>query len=272
MSIDLQNKTLRKLAAGELVVGVTLRQLRTVDAAFILKACGFDAVVIDREHGRMSADVTAALCMSSAALGLTPMVRVAGQQAFFVAEALDAGAQGVIVPHINSRADAEAAVYFAKYPPMGGRSIVAVGPPSGYHSYPLGDFTPAQNQETMVIALIETSGGVDNADQIAAVEGIDAIMVGPNDLSAELGIVGQITHPRIHEAYAAVARACATHGKYFVSGGVPGLDTRELIAMGSRFIMGATDIGYLMAAAQTDVKSIRSTAETIFFDKRNCQI
>jgi len=260
MAIEPANQVKRKLVAGELVVGMTLRQLRTADAAFMLKACGFDAVIIDGEHGRMSADVVAMLCISLVAVGLTPIVRVASAAGFHIAEALDAGAQGIIVPHIDSAADAAAAVRHAKYPPLGHRSIAAVGPPSQYRAQPLAEFTRAQNQETMVLAMLETASGIANADAIAATEGVDGLMIGPNDLSAELGITGQIGDPQIRQAHETVAAACRAHGKCFVSGGVPGLDTRSLIAMGSRFVMGATDFGYLMSAAKADVEAIRSAA------------
>ncbi len=260
MAGDGANEAKCKLAVGELVVGVTLRQLRTPDAAYMLKACGFDAVIIDCEHGRMSGDVVAGLCMSSVALGLTPIVRVASAAAFHIAEALDAGAQGVLVPRVDSATDAAAAVRHAKYPPLGTRSIAAVGPPSRYQSLPLLEFTTQQNLATIVLALVETSGGVESADAIAATDGIDGIMIGPNDLSGDLGITGKINDPKIQQAYHAVAKACLTHRKHFVSGGVPGLDTRSLIAMGSRFIIGATDTGYLMSAAQADVKAIRAAA------------
>jgi 2-keto-3-deoxy-L-rhamnonate aldolase RhmA len=260
MANEIGNEAKRKLAAGELVVAATLRQLRTPDAAYMLKACGFDAVIIDCEHGRMSADVVAVLCMSSVALGLTPIVRVASAAGFHIAEALDAGAQGVLVPHVDSAADAVAAVRHAKYPPLGTRSIAAVGPPSQYRSLPLPEFTTRQNLETMVLALVETRGGVASADAIAATDGIDGIMIGPNDLSADLGIVGKIADAQIRQAYATVAAACRAQRKHFVSGGVPGLDTNSLLEMGSRFIIGSTDTGYLMAAAQADVKAIRAAA------------
>ena len=258
MANETGNQAKRKLVAGELVVGMTLRQLRTADAAFMLKACGFDAVIIDCEHGRMSADVIAMLCMSSVAVGLTPIVRVASATASHIAEALDAGAQGVLVPHVDSAADAAAAVRHAKYPPLGARSIAAVGPPNQYRAQPLSEFTSQQNLETMVLAMVETARGIANADGIAATDGIDGLMIGPNDLSADLGIVGKIADPQIREAYETVATTCHSHRKHLVSGGVPGLDTKALVAMGSRFIIGSTDVGYLMGAAQADVKAIRA--------------
>jgi 2-keto-3-deoxy-L-rhamnonate aldolase RhmA len=254
------NEARRKLATGALIVAATLRQFRGADAACMFKTCGFDAVIVDCEHGRVSGDELATLCMSSIALGLTPIVRVASAAAFHISAALDAGAQGVLVPHIDSAAEAAAAVRHAKYPPLGTRSIAAVGPHSGYRSVPLQEFTVAQNRETMVLALVESAGGVADADGIAATEGIDGIMIGPNDLSAELGIAGKLADPQIRKAYQTVASACVARRKHFVSGGVPGLDTRVLIALGSRFIIGATDFGYFMAAAQADVEAIRAAA------------
>jgi 2-keto-3-deoxy-L-rhamnonate aldolase RhmA len=256
----LANELKRKLAAGELAVGLTVRLLRTPDAALIAKACGFDAMIIDCEHGRLSADEVANLSMSAVAVGLTPIVRTASAAAFHIAAALDAGAQGVLVPHIDSAADAVSAVRHAKYPPAGTRSIAAVGPPSQYRSRPLAEFTAEQNSETMVLAMIETPGGLAAAEAIAATDGIDGIMIGPNDLSAEMGITGELGADRIKRGFEAVAQACTAHGKIFVGGGVPGLDTKALLALGSRFILGSTEAGYLMSAAQTDVAAIRRAA------------
>ena len=260
MAQETANQVKRKLAAGELVVGMTLRQLRMADAALMLKACDFDAVIIDGEHGRMSTDAMATLCISAVAVGVTPIVRVASAAGFHIAEALDAGAQGVVVPHVDSAAEASAAVRHAKYPPRGNRSIAAVGPPSQYRSLPLAEFARQQNQETMVLAMLETAGGIANANAIAATEGVDGLMIGPNDLSADLGITGKIGDPQIRQAHETVAAACRAHRKVFVSGGVPGLDTKALLTLGSRFIVGSTDAGYFIGAAQADVKAIRAAA------------
>lgn len=264
----MHNAAKRKLSANELVVGVTLRQLRTPDAAYMLKECGFDAVIIDCEHGRMSADTVAALCMTSAEIELTPIVRIASPTAFHVAQALDAGAHGVLVPHVDDAADAVRAVQYAKYPPLGQRSIAAVGPPSRYRSLPLSDFTAEQNREIMVLALIESGNGVKNAQAIAGTEGIDGIMIGPNDLSADLGIIGDVDDARIGDAFSTVAKACSAWCKHFISGGVPGLNTQSLMKMGSRFIVGATDIGYLMTAARTDVTAIRACGRSLEGDNQ----
>jgi 2-keto-3-deoxy-L-rhamnonate aldolase RhmA len=251
----------RKLAAGDLLLGLTVRQLRTADAALIARACGFDILIIDREHSRIDGDAVSAICIAASALGVAPFVRVASPESRHIADALDGGALGIIVPHVDSRPQAEAAVRHAKFPPLGTRSFAALGPASGYRAMAMPELMHARNDAIFIIAMLETAQGIAASEAIAAVAGIDALLIGPNDLSAEMGIPGELAHPRIGAAYQTVATACAAHGKIFAAGGVPGLDMPELIKMGARLLMGGTDVGYLMAAAQRDAADLRRAGE-----------
>jgi 2-keto-3-deoxy-L-rhamnonate aldolase RhmA len=196
----IDNPAKRKLAAGECVLCMTLRHLVTADAPLMIRAAGFDAFYVDREHSAISEAATSALCITASALGLTPLVRVRSNASADIAGALDGGALGVIVPHVSTPEEAQRAVRHAKFPPRGDRSVAALNPVTQFRSLPLAATIALQDAATLVFAMLETEAGVRNVDAIAAVPGIDVLMIGSNDLSAELGIPGQTRHPRILEA------------------------------------------------------------------------
>ncbi len=246
------------VAAGHRVIALTVRQVKTPDVAFMARACGFDIIIIDAEHGRFTADETAALCLSASAIGLTALVRVASQAECHIAGALDGGASGVIVPHVNTVDEARAVAAHARYAPMGTRSIAAVGPPSSYYSLPLTAHLQHQNESVWVIAMLETATGIAQAAAIAAVPGIDGLLIGPNDLSASMGLAGQVDHPSIRKAYEQVALACQSSQRVFMAGGVPGLPLADIARMGAQALVGGIDVGYLMSAARADANAMRN--------------
>jgi len=250
------NPVKRKLEADEVVLMMSLRQLRTPDAAMILRECGFDGFYVDCEHGTYSRAETAALCASALMMGLMPAVRVPTPDPGEIAAALDGGALGIIVPHVGNAADAQAAVRAAKYPPLGHRSVAALGPATRYRSLPIAEIVRLQNDLTMVIAMLETAAGIQNAEAIAKVPGIDALMIGPADLSTELGIPGELKHPRIRDAWFAAVAAARKHGKHFVAGS-GGPDAAEMVARGARILMGGNDVAYLMSAAKQAAATMR---------------
>jgi 2-keto-3-deoxy-L-rhamnonate aldolase RhmA len=254
-----ENLAKGRLAAGEIVLCMGLRQARTVDIVQIAAACGFDALYVDMEHSPISFETTSTLCAAAASQGITPLVRVPGHRGEDMSRVLDGGAFGVIVPHVSNRAEAQALVERCRFPPSGHRSVMGPGPALGYRSLPLGEINAHLNEHTLLIAMLETPQGIERADEIAAVPGIDVLLIGSNDLCTEMGIPGQLRHPRLREAYQAVAKACAAHGRVLGSGGIRG-DAElqgDLVAMGARFIIAGSDVGYLMSAARKDVEALR---------------
>jgi 4-hydroxy-2-oxoheptanedioate aldolase len=253
----ISNPARAKLAAGEFVLCLSLRQLRSADAALIAQSAGFDAVYIDLEHATMTIADASNICIAAFALGLTPFIRVRSPSAADIAGALDAGALGVIVPHVASAADAAQAVRYAKFAPSGSRSVSVLNPVMRYQSLPLAESIARQNELTMVVAMIETPQGAADIDAIAAVPGIDVIMIGPNDLSAELGIPGRTRDPAIWDVYERAGRACRAHGKVLAANSSGGPDFADMMAMGARFILGSNDVGYLLAGARQGAAAIR---------------
>jgi 4-hydroxy-2-oxoheptanedioate aldolase len=153
-----------------------------------------------------------------------------------ISRALDGGALGIIAPHVGSAEEARAIVKAAKFPPLGERGAAGALPQLQYHSLPAAQANAAINAATMVIVQFESAEAVDKADEIAAVEGVDMVLIGLNDMLASLGLAGEYEHPKVRDAYARTITACRKHGKHV---GVGGLSARpklaaEFIDMGAR--------------------------------------
>lgn len=245
------NKTKEKLRQGGLALGMGLRQARTVDIAAIAGTCGFDWLFIDTEHNSMSIDTACQLAMAALPTGVTPIVRVPGHEHHHCARALDNGALGVVVPHVDTAEQARRIADFCRYPPLGHRSIAGPMPALQFGAVPVGEATKRMNEENLVVVMLETPQAIDNAEAIAAVEGIDVLLVGTNDLCAEMGIHGQFGDPRVPAAYEKVIAACRKHRKFPGMGGVydPAL-MQKYVGMGMRFILSGNDLAFLMAGAK----------------------
>ena len=221
------NHALRQMRAGRLAIGLGLRQARTVDIAQIAKTAGFDWLFIDCEHNSMDTDTAAQIAAASLAVGITPVVRVAGKEHYHASRMLDNGAQGIIVPHVETGDEARRVADACRFPPLGHRSM---------------------------------GGGLQQLG-FAAVPGIDALLVGTNDLCFELGIPGQFDDPRVAEAYRRVIAACRKHRKF---PGMGGMYTPELlrrhIGMGVQLVLAGSDFSLLMQAASAQATLVRGLA------------
>jgi 2-keto-3-deoxy-L-rhamnonate aldolase RhmA len=137
---------------------------------------------------------------------------------------------------------------------------MGAGPGVQYRALPLGEINATLNASTILVCMIETPEGVENAQAIAAVPGVDVLLIGSNDLCTEVGIPGQLRHPDLRAAYERVAAACKAHGKVLGIGGIRGDAElqRDLIGLGARFLIAGNDVGYLMGAARADVATLRT--------------
>ena len=253
------NHTKQQLDAGKLALGMGMRALRTVDSGMIAKTCGFDWLFIDMEHSAMDVDLASQVAIAALPLGITPIVRVPGKEHHHASRLLDSGAQGIVVPHVDTVEEAERVVAHCKYPPVGHRSVVGALPQFGYEAMSVGESTRVANTETLVIVMVETPTAIDNADAIAAVPGIDVVLIGTNDLCAELGIPGQFADPRVEDAYRKVIAACKKHGKHPGMGGVYDQKLMDkYIGYGMRFILSGGDLSFLMAGAKARTEFLRN--------------
>lgn len=253
------NHARRKLEAGQLALGMGLRQARTVDIAQIAQACDFDWLFIDMEHNSMSMDTAAQICAAALGVGVAPLIRVPAHESFHSTRLLDAGAQGIVIPHVDNAQQALRVVDFCRFPPLGHRSIPGGLPQTRFATLPVPETVELINGETLVVVMIETVEGLRNVDEIAAVKGVDALLVGCTDMAAELGVTGQLDHARVKEALDMVFAACRKHGKFAGVGGVyDEALMREYVAKGARLILSGSDLAFLMAGARARSSMLRT--------------
>ena len=211
-----------------------------------IAAAGADCVVIDQEHGPIDFEMLHAMIAATQGTGCAPLVRVPEIDEVHVKRALDAGAEGICFPLIRTAADAQRCVASMRYAPAGKRGW---GPFVAHSRWgvPLFDYTQGPGQETVCMLLIETVDAVENIDAICAVEGIDCMVLAPFDLSTELGVSGQIGHPRMKEAMARV-EATVLKAKIPLGGlGFSKEATQDLVGKGYRLV-GGFDVLWLKSA------------------------
>jgi 2-keto-3-deoxy-L-rhamnonate aldolase RhmA len=254
-----RNNVKEKLARDEVVASMTVRLVRSIEIARIAKTAGFDTIYVDVEHSSLSYETASQICIAALEIGMAPFVRVPSTHPEHVTRALDGGALGVIAPHVHSAAEAREVVAAAKFPPFGERSAAGPLPHLHYRSFPAPEANAAMNEATMVVVQFETMNAVEYAEEIVAVEGVDMVLIGTNDLLGDMGLAGQYEHERVRAAYARTLAACRKHGKHL---GVGGLATRpklaaEFVKMGARYVSTGTDLGFLLAAATEKAKQVR---------------
>ncbi|MFF4607058.1 HpcH/HpaI aldolase/citrate lyase family protein [Streptomyces sp. NPDC001339] len=207
------NAVKRKLAAGEEVHGLYC----SVPAPALVEmvgCAGYDFVVLDTEHTLVDPQQLENLIRAAEATGLTPFVRVPEDDPGAILRALDAGAMGIVVPHVRTRADVDRAVRAAYYAPKGMRSLNG-GRVPGFGLIDMPEYVARANAEVMLIPLIEDAEGVDAIDDILSGGGIDLVLPGPGDLSQSYGVPWELRHPRVRDAVHRVHTACAGHGVPF---------------------------------------------------------
>lgn len=237
-----------RLAAGEAPVGSWV-SLGSPAAAEVVGALGFDFLVVDTEHTPLTVKSAGELVRAVDAAGdADAVVRVPENDATEIKRALDLGAAGVMAPTIESAAEAEALVAATRYPPEGGRGI-AGSRANGYGAHTAEYFASA-NDAVAVLPQIESAAGVEYAEEIAAVEGVDALFVGPADLSADLGCFGAYDDPTFLDALDRVLAAGEGAG---VPVGTLATGPAEIDAWhdrGIEFLIVGTDVGYLRQGAR----------------------
>ncbi len=243
---DLSHARFRdRLARREPLVGMLL-SLPSPEMAEMFAAAGFDWLFVDMEHGLL--DFTCVQRVVQAVAGACPcIVRVPNNDAIVIAKALDTGAAGVIVPHVNNPEEARAAVRAARYPPAGARSIGAARA-QGYGRR-LAEAIARDNGQTLVVAQVEHIDAVRSIEEIVRVPGVDAIFIGPFDLSASMGMPGEIGAPEVQQAIGVVTAACAATGMPCGIFVVDGASARRAGDAGHSLVCAGTDTLLIAGAA-----------------------
>lgn len=249
---------MRRLAnSRELKIGACIMEVTSPGIGQVLKAAGFDYAFIDTEHSGFGVETVKSLLRYCQAADLPAFVRPPSQDYADIARILDMGAEGVMPPMIGKAKQARAVARAMKYPPMGERGTALGIAHDRYVGGNAAQATREANENTVFLALIETAEGVENADAIAATQGVDVLWIGQSDLSASLGVPGDFAHPRFVEAEETIIAAARAHGRglgRLVGSVEEGIAYRR---RGFDFICYSTDFGLIRMAGRAGVAAIR---------------
>lgn len=205
-------------------------------------AGGFDGFWLDREHGGLTYEQVLVSAVCARANGFDCFVRMAPTNYSEVTQHLEAGAGGVMAARIESAEQAEEFVGWCKFAPRGSRGLNSSGRDANYTHKPTPQFATDSNRDHFVSIQIEMLGALNDAEKIAAIDGVDLLFVGPNDLSQSLGILGQLGHEQLWQAIERVAAACRRHGKHWgIVPPSPELAERA-VEMGCRMLTIGNDV------------------------------
>ena len=259
-STILLNPLAERLKSGGLGLALMIRHARTVDIAVAAATCGFDALYFDLQHTPTPEEVVAQISVAASGAGVAPLVRVPDCDYAAALRMLDSGALGIVMPDVSSVEDARQAARHCKFAPLGNRGAYGSWPQLGYRALPALEARKALNDATLLIVMIENQTALENVEAIAAVPGVDVVHVGSNDLATDLGVAGELTHPKVLAAIERVVRACREHGKFPGVGGLTGGDPRrieQVVKLGARFLTAATEWNLMLAAGHERVKLLR---------------
>jgi 2-keto-3-deoxy-L-rhamnonate aldolase RhmA len=256
--VKLVNPVKARMRAGEPALGMNVRLGRSADIARIAKATGHDFIFIDTQHAIFDLETIVHIAQTALAIGVAPLVRVRGVHDPDVSLLLDNGVTGIVFPDVATAADARKAVETCLFAPLGKRSVGGGYPHFDYRPVPVAQAVAALNDVCLLVCMIETVEGMQNLESIAAVEGVDVLHLGSNDLLASMGKPGRFEDPEIVAAQERLIAVCNAHGKFAGIGGHRDVARQaELVRKGCRFLTTQSDIGFLSAAASEWTKSLR---------------
>ena len=263
------NPLLDGLRRGEPQYMLGIRSSRTSDIVRIAASTGHTAIMVDLEHSAMSVDEATAMCATAGILGLTALVRVPEFEYGMIGRLLDGGADGIVVARVESAEQIQHIAEALRFPPLGHRSQLTMVPQLGMKPTPATVLNPALDARAILKILIESPLGVENAEAIAAVPGVDIIGIGANDLTAELGIPGQYDSPVFRDAVKRVAAAAKKAGKPLMLGGVGDLGiVKSLLSLGvAPFYLTGMDSDLLYVEATARVAKFSQWHATVFEGK-----
>jgi 2-keto-3-deoxy-L-rhamnonate aldolase RhmA len=258
-----RNVAKERMAAGKIAFGLGIRMSRSVEVVRAARALGYHYTFIDLEHTTIGMETVADLCVVGLEAGVTPTVRITGHDYELAVRLLDGGAQGIVVPHVDTAEEAAEAVRGCRFPPFGERSPGGGFIQLDWEPMPVGKATELMNQNLLLTVMVENPTSVGNIEEIAAVPGVDVISIGSNDLALAMGIPGEFDHPDLLTAYETVAAAARKNGRYLRIGGVfdPRLIQRS-IEIGSRMVMLGHDSGFMHQAMRARIGKMKKLLDS----------
>lgn len=253
-----ENRAKTALQTGNLLIGTMLAEVRQTSIMQVLANAGFDFVIIDNEHGAFGIESIADLSRMARLVGMTPIVRVPDLAYPYLAQALDGGAQGIMLPRVTHPDQVHTALEIVKYPPLGRRGCAMSRGHTNFRSGPVRENMEQANLASMVMIQIETAEAMQHLTEIAAIPGVDTLFVGPNDLSIALGVPGRSDAPQVIDAVERVIAACKTHG---VAAAIQANDLaygQHWAKRGMEIISYSSEIGLLVSAAAAGIQSLRA--------------
>jgi 2-keto-3-deoxy-L-rhamnonate aldolase RhmA len=251
------NPVRQKLLRGETAFGIMAFEFFTPGMPQIMAAAGAEFCIFDMEHSGVGIDIIKQQIAAARGVGLVPMVRVPGTHYHLIAPVLDAGAMGIMVPMVESREQAEKIAAWCRYRPEGVRGLAFNLAHDDYSGGDVVEKMRIANERTLVIALIETRTGIEHADEILAVPGIDVGWLGHFDLSNTMGITGQFENPDFLAAVDTLLAACKRHGKAsgFLAGSVAVAEA--WLKKGIRCLCYGTDVAVFQDALASALRRLR---------------
>lgn len=252
-----ENRFKHAIAAGEQQIGFWSSLANHVSVE-LLAGCGFDWLLLDMEHS--ANELPMVQCQLQAMMGsdTQAVVRPPWNDMVTIKRLLDAGAQSLLIPYVETEEQARNAVAYTRYPPEGVRGYASASRASGFGRVP--DYTKNSERELCVLLQIESRLGLENLERIAAVEGVDGVFIGPGDLSAALGHAGEIKHPEVQAAIEDALRRIVAAGK--PAGILTGDETlaRRYIELGCTFTAVGSDVGILGRGAEQLATRFKASA------------
>ena len=224
----------QRLTLGETVNGIMLSELYTPNIARILANCGYDFLLVDCEHGYFDMTQIANLAAVAEGCRLPVIVRVAFENLGAVTKYLDLGARGILLSNVEDASQAAALIEQCLYAPEGDRGVSTFRAHTNYRKGNMTDIMREANQQNLVIAQLESPDAIEKMDEIASLPGLDGVLVGPNDLTQRMHIIGQYQHPRVLSLLQRVRNISAQHGKW------SGVITNNLPLLRTCWQMGMT--------------------------------
>ena len=257
--VSLPNPIKELFKQDKIALGMNVRLARSGDIAGIAKTTGHDFIFIDGQHALYNVETIGHMAMAANGMGIAPLVRVSSCDDPNTQALLDNGVVGIVFPDINTADQARRAVARAKFPPLGTRSVAGAYTILHYRAAPMGELVAALQDNTLVVCMIETPEAMDNLDAICAVEGVDVIHVGSNDLLTAMGKPGTFGSAEHVAALDKVIAACKKHGKVPGVGGDRNLARQvEFIRKGMRFITTNSEIAFILAEGSRVTGELRT--------------
>jgi len=250
---------LRKgVLAGECIYGMMIRQSRDPGTPAIFAAAGYDFCFFDMEHGNYSMETVADLIRGCKSVGIGSIIRVPHLETHFISRVLDAGAEGIMVPMTSRREQAERIVRYSKFTPLGARGFGNQTGQTDYQVRKTVEFMKEANDNTFIVAQIETKEAIENIEEILDVEGIDVGLIGPNDLSISLGVPDQMGSEVMTQAIDRVVQAAKKKKKAsgMHIGSVDAL--KKWRPRGMTVLAYSTDIGFMYSASKSALDQLKA--------------